>query len=138
MSMGGDLWYFGPDDDTLKPLVLQSMLPPALRVGERDEVMDESGRPTDASRPLYVCGLSEGGTKLLVQDFETRYLLSLDLRTLQADILMTAEEIRAFEGENSDGRYIQMYHTGWNGRLVISCGRILPGYAVRLPFREAD
>ena len=138
MSMGGDLWYFGPDDDTLKPLVLQSMLPPTLSVGEREEVMDESGRPTDASRPLYVCGLSEGSTKLLVQDFETRYLLSLDLRTLQADILMTAEEIRAFEGENSDGRYIQMYHTGWNGRLVISCGRVLPGYAVRLPFREAD
>ena len=138
INIGGDLWVFGPDGDTLKPLVLESMLPPAMRTGEREEVIDESGRSTDASRPLYVFGLSEGGTKLLVQDFQSRYLLSLDLRTLQADILMTAEEIVSFAEGHSDNPGPGLEYCHWNGRDIVSCANRIRNYVIRLPFREGD
>ena len=135
---GGDLWFFGPDSDVLKPLVPETILPPSLRVGEREDVLDEAGRPTDASRPLYVFGLSEGGTKLLVQDLATNYVLSLDLRTLKADILMDYGQIMSFTEGRSDRPSTLLTYAGWNGREILSCGREIGGCAIRLPFRESD
>ena len=138
MMAGGDLWIFGPEDDTLKPLVLESMMPPALRPGERNEVLDEYGMPTAVSRPLCVLGLSEGGTKLLVQDYMSRYLLSLDLRTLKADILMTASEIVSFAEGHSAVPGPGLESASWTGRNIISGGRAVSGCAIRIPFPVED
>ena len=132
------LWYFGPDDENLKPLIMENSPLPSLRCAEREEVFDESGFPKASAGIFYVFGLSGNGTKLLIQDVESSNLLSLDLRTLKADILMFSFQISFMFSEHPDYRGSLLFNMGWNGGEIISCSRPLMGCAIRLPFREED
>ena len=133
-------YIFGPEDDTMKPLMPESLIPPVLRRGEREEVVDEYGRMLRESdvRRLLVLGMSRGGTKLLVQDLQSGYLLSLDLATLKADILLNDAQIVSFVRDHMERPGSLMYNMGWNNGEIISCGPAVRGYAFRIPFRDAD
>lgn len=137
-SYGGFLWYFGPEDDSLIPLQIESLTPPALRRAERSEVVDGYGRPLESRRGLYVIGLSGGGTKLLAQDLESANLFLLDLRTLKGEIMLPDWQIALYMNLNGGRMGTLLYDTGWNGGDVFCFAQTLKGYAVRLPFREAD
>lgn len=133
-------YIFGPEDDTMKPLMPESLIPPVLRRGEREEVVDEYGRMLRESevRRLLVLGMSRGGTKLLVQDLQSGYLLSLDLATLKADILLNDAQIVSFVRDHTERPGSLLYNMGWNNGEIISCGPAVRGYAFRIPFRDAD
>lgn len=137
-AYNGILWAFGPEDDTLKPLMVENLLPPALRYAEKEEAVDDFGFAKEGARSFLVFGLSGGGTKLLVQELESGYLLSLDLRTLKGDVMMADFQIVFLLSSHPEFRGNLLFNMGWNGGEILSCGPSVKGYMFRLPFREGE
>lgn len=132
------LWTFGEGDDTAKALLPASLEPPALRRAERNTAVDELGYALSDVRPMFPLGLSADGAQLLIYDMDTSYLLALDLKTLEADVVLTDAELTALYDEQDVRSRFAMHMTmlAWNGENLL-CGRTNPGgYALEIPYTD--
>ena len=106
-----------------------------MRRAERDEVVDEYGYAQGDVRELYPLGLSQDGKRLMLLDFDTNYLLRLDLNTLQADVALDDGQLEALYAQMPSLRSRGLTHLSmlwWNGASLL-CGRSNPGgYALQL------
>ncbi len=81
-------------------------------------------------------GVAAAGSRLMLYDLDSAFLLALDLKTLEADALMTDEQLTALYDEiNAQSRltsHIPML--SWNGGDML-CGRANPGgYVLTIPY----
>jgi len=130
------MWTFGEDDIEAKAFLPKSLTPPTLRRAERGEVVDEFGYPLSDVRMIIPLGVAADGSRLMLYDMDSAFLLALDLKTLEADALMTDEQLTALYDEiNAQSRltsHIPML--SWNGGDML-CGRANPGgYVLTIPY----
>lgn len=135
-SAHSPMWTFGEDDTEAKAFLPESLTPPTLRRAERGEVVDEFGYPLSDVRMIVPLGVAADGSRLMLYDMDSAYLLALDLKTLEADALMTDEQLTALYDEiNAQSRFAShIPMLSWNGGDLL-CGRANPGgYVLTIPY----
>ena len=133
------MWIFGPEDDTLKGLVPESLILPgftAFHAVDRETAVDEFGSPLNQQWSMLPIGLSEDGKTVLMLDREGNRLLSVDIQALTANILMNGEEIAAVLNSKTNEPNplgpANIQYMGFNGRDLL-CGQGCPGgYVLRI------
>ena len=129
----GPVWVFGREDDTAKVLAPQSLIPPVLKKADREETVDEAGVLLKDARMLLPIGLSAAGGKLLVMDADSGYVFLADLNTLQAETILTYEQVSKLieEKPNEFRGFVFLADMFWNGTDLL-CNPA-GGSMIRLP-----